>query len=97
MSAKRQPLTSIARFLRAILDGCVARTTATTSAIACDACCLTVREPLGAKRALHGARRHSLPRQPAAEDLRNMGRKFPPGHLHESWMDFLYWDAELEA
>jgi 5-methylcytosine-specific restriction endonuclease McrA len=37
------------------------------------------------------------PRQPGAEELRNMGRKFPPGHLHESWMDFLYWDAELEA
>ncbi|MCK8484986.1 HNH endonuclease [Aliiroseovarius sp. S2029] len=37
------------------------------------------------------------PRQPAAEELRNIGRKFPPGHLHESWMDFLYWDAELEA
>ena len=37
------------------------------------------------------------PRQPTAEELRNMGRKFPPGHLHDSWMDFLYWDAELEA
>jgi 5-methylcytosine-specific restriction endonuclease McrA len=37
------------------------------------------------------------PRQPGAEELRNVGRKFPPGHLHESWMDFLYWDAELEA
>ena len=37
------------------------------------------------------------PRQPAAEELRNMGRKFPPNHLHESWRDFLYWDAELEA
>lgn len=37
------------------------------------------------------------PVQPAAEQLRNMGRKFPPNHLHESWMDFLYWDAELEA
>jgi 5-methylcytosine-specific restriction endonuclease McrA len=37
------------------------------------------------------------PRQPAAEELRNMGRKFPPNHLHDSWMDFLYWDAELEA
>ena len=37
------------------------------------------------------------PRQPGAEELRNMGRKFPPNHLHESWMDFLYWDAELEA
>jgi 5-methylcytosine-specific restriction endonuclease McrA len=37
------------------------------------------------------------PRQPAAEELRNTGRKFPPGHMHDSWMDFLYWDAELEA
>ena len=37
------------------------------------------------------------PREPTAEELRNCGRKFPPNHLHESWMDFLYWDAELEA
>lgn len=37
------------------------------------------------------------PRQPGAEELRNMGRKFPPNHLHETWADFLYWDAELEA
>ena len=37
------------------------------------------------------------PRRPSAEDLRNMGRRFPPNHLHDSWLDFLYWDAELEA
>ncbi|MEL7014385.1 MAG: hypothetical protein AAFO72_14055, partial [Pseudomonadota bacterium] len=37
------------------------------------------------------------PRAPGAEELRNMGRKFPPNHLHESWIDFLYWDAELDA
>ena len=37
------------------------------------------------------------PRQPGAEELKNMGRKFPPNHLHETWRDFLYWDAELEA
>lgn len=37
------------------------------------------------------------PRAPGAEQLRNMGRKFPPNYLHESWLDFLYWDAELEA
>jgi len=36
------------------------------------------------------------PRQPEAEQLRNMGRRFPPNLLHESWIDFLYWDAELE-
>ena len=22
---------------------------------------------------------------------------FPPNYLHESWLDFLYWDAELET
>lgn len=37
------------------------------------------------------------PRKPGSEELRNMGRKFPPNHLHESWIDFLYWDAELQA
>ena len=36
-------------------------------------------------------------RRPQAEELRNIGRKFPPNHLHDSWMDFLYWDAELSA
>lgn len=50
-------------------------------------------------KALHqtGYTLRKPPRQPDAEALRNMGRKFPPGHLHDSWMDFLYWDAELEA
>ena len=37
------------------------------------------------------------PRRPDAEELKNIGRRFPPNHLHESWIDFLYWDAELEA
>ncbi len=37
-----------------------------------------------------------IPRRPDAEELRNRGRKFPPNHLHETWVDFLYWDAELD-
>jgi 5-methylcytosine-specific restriction endonuclease McrA len=37
------------------------------------------------------------PRRPDPAELLNAGRKFPPNFLHESWMDFLYWDAELEA
>lgn len=37
------------------------------------------------------------PRRPGAEEMRNLGRKFPPNHMHETWIDFLYWDAELEA
>lgn len=35
-------------------------------------------------------------RRPQAEELRNLGRKFPPNYMHESWVDFLYWDAELD-
>ncbi len=37
------------------------------------------------------------PQRPTAEAMQNSGRRFRPGHLHESWVDFLYWDAELEA
>ncbi|KQI69577.1 5-methylcytosine-specific restriction endonuclease McrA [Loktanella sp. DSM 29012] len=37
------------------------------------------------------------PHQPQPAELQNVGRKFPPNHLHHSWMDFLYWDAELDA
>jgi 5-methylcytosine-specific restriction endonuclease McrA len=37
------------------------------------------------------------PAAPGASYLQNMGRKFPPNFLHDSWMDFLYWDAELDA
>jgi 5-methylcytosine-specific restriction endonuclease McrA len=36
------------------------------------------------------------PYRPTVQDLHNNGRLFPPNHLHESWMDFLYWDVELE-
>ena len=36
------------------------------------------------------------PRRPAAEELRNTGRKFPPNYLHDTWLDFLYWDGELD-
>ena len=37
------------------------------------------------------------PIKPDPEYLRNQGRKFPPNYLHESWLDYLYWDTELEA
>lgn len=36
------------------------------------------------------------PAEPTSEELLNKGRKFPPNYLHESWLDFLYWDAVLE-
>ncbi|KAB2884158.1 MAG: HNH endonuclease [Albidovulum sp.] len=37
------------------------------------------------------------PHQPSAEEMQRAGRRFPPNYLHQSWADFLYWDAELEA
>ena len=36
------------------------------------------------------------PFQPTVHDLHNNGRAFPPSHLHQSWLDYLYWDIELE-
>ena len=37
------------------------------------------------------------PRRPTPEEMQNAGRRFPPNHLHESRMDFLYCDTELDA
>ncbi len=52
----------------------------------------------GSKSLRHsGLRLRRTPREPGSEELRNIGRRFPPNHLHESWLDFLYWDSELEA
>jgi 5-methylcytosine-specific restriction endonuclease McrA len=36
------------------------------------------------------------PFRPTVHDLHNNGRAFPPNHLHKSWLDYLYWDIELE-
>ena len=37
------------------------------------------------------------PVRPNMFELQERGRRFPPNHLHESWLDYLYWDIELEA
>lgn len=36
------------------------------------------------------------PFRPNNYQLQDIGRRFPPNHLHETWMDYLYWDVELE-
>ncbi len=36
------------------------------------------------------------PSRPSIYQLQAEGRRFPPGYLHQSWLDFLYWDVELE-
>ena len=38
----------------------------------------------------------NTPYAPTVEDLHRNGRNFPPNFLHESWMDYLYWDIELQ-
>ena len=37
------------------------------------------------------------PFRPNNYQLQETGRRFPPNHLHETWMDYLYWDVELEG
>jgi len=37
------------------------------------------------------------PDRPSTYELQSIGRKFPPHHLHETWLDYLYWDVALEA
>jgi hypothetical protein len=45
-------------------------------------------------------RRHLKPRrtpfEPTRHELMAAQRHFPPRFLHETWQDYLYWDAELE-
>ncbi len=36
------------------------------------------------------------PYAPSLIDLHQNGRHFPPNYLHESWLDYLYWDTELD-
>ena len=36
------------------------------------------------------------PYRPTVFALHRNGRLFPPNYLHESWLDYLYWDTELE-
>jgi 5-methylcytosine-specific restriction endonuclease McrA len=35
--------------------------------------------------------------RPGMHQLQSQGRRFPPKYLHESWLDYLYWDVTLEA
>lgn len=44
-----------------------------------------------------GMRPMTRPIQPTSLDLQRNGRAYPPNFLHQSWNDYLYWDAELEA
>jgi len=43
-----------------------------------------------------GMQPHHRPHRPTTFQLQEMGRRFPPNHLHDTWLDYLYWDVELE-
>jgi 5-methylcytosine-specific restriction endonuclease McrA len=60
---------------------------------ACSPCNLRKGGYLPHQIAMHPLQK---PYKPTIMDLQRIGRHFPPNHLHESWMDYLYWDAELE-
>ncbi len=36
------------------------------------------------------------PFTPSQKFLKNLGRSFPPNFLHNSWLDYLYWDVSLK-
>lgn len=61
---------------------------------ACAPCNLRKGHRMPSAAGMHPRRR---PRQPSNVQLQENGRAFPPNYLHESWRDFLYWDAELDA
>jgi 5-methylcytosine-specific restriction endonuclease McrA len=60
---------------------------------ACSVCNLKKADLLPSAAKMWPARE---PYQPSVHDLHRNGRLFPPNYLHSSWMDYLYWDSELE-
>ena len=60
---------------------------------ACSACNLRKGDRLPAEVEMWP---RQAPFAPSLSDLHRNGRLFPPNYLHESWMDYLYWDSELE-
>lgn len=37
------------------------------------------------------------PREPTPGELVAERRRFPPDYLHKSWIDYLYWDVDLDT
>lgn len=60
---------------------------------ACSPCNLRKGGQMPSDCGMHPAQE---PFQPSVHDLHRNGRMFPPNYLHDSWLDYLYWDSELE-
>lgn len=61
---------------------------------ACSPCNLRKGGRLAREIGMHPSVR---PHRPTTFQLQEQGRKFPPNHLHQTWLDYLYWDVELET
>jgi 5-methylcytosine-specific restriction endonuclease McrA len=60
--------------------------------------CSSCNVQKGGRLLVHsGMTLNQKPYQPSTEDLLKKGKNFPPNFLHRSWVDYLYWDVELEA
>ena len=60
---------------------------------ACSPCNLAKGGYLPSEIGMHPEQK---PYRPTVFELHRNGRQFPPNFLHESWLDYLYWDSELE-
>ena len=72
---------------------CGGETTWENVVAACSSCNLAKGGKMPRDAGMHPMQK---PFRPDVHDLHNNGRLFPPNYLHESWMDYLYWDVELE-
>ncbi|MEM1105136.1 MAG: HNH endonuclease [Pseudomonadota bacterium] len=70
------------------------RTSWTNIVTACSPCNLRKGGRLPSDAGMFPSRK---PIRPTNYQLQDIGRRFPPNHLHETWMDYLYWDVELDA
>ena len=43
-----------------------------------------------------GLRLRIEPYEPSPHEIHNKGRNYPPKYLHETWVDYLYWNSEIE-
>jgi len=69
------------------------RTTWENIVAACAPCNLRKGGRTPAEAGMHPAR---TAKRPSSHELQELGRRFPPHYLHQSWLDYLYWDIELE-
>ncbi len=60
---------------------------------ACSPCNLRKANKTPAEAGMYPAH---YPFAPSVNELHRNGRAFPPNYLHDSWLDYLYWDTELD-